>query len=626
MALIDKLKTLADIIRNRKGVTDKYTIDQMIEEFNTMAQDTDPYEIADKMVTGHGGGLTEYNSNIVKVRAYAFYGIYDLISVSLPHVNSIGEHAFRGCRCLRDLNIPAENTITTIFNNAFDSAGNSYGRDVPGTYTLTFPSATSIGSRAFANSAIKSFTAPNIRNIMYAWVFGESKLENVSMDGLTEIKAGSTFYNTKLTEVELPNLQYIKVANENDTTFKDCRNLTRVSLPELIDITGGYTFSGCYNLTEVNLPKVTNALPMYTFQDSMAAGSTLNFPELLYINSNYGTFLNCKATNYIFGKLRSVGSNAFYNCEITDLTILSREMVTASDSAIFGNTVFHDSSSTEPCYLRVRYNLIDAYRNDPNWKAAITNPNIQYVAVNDQPIESIYVWPLGGINLYNREGGYNTVQVKVDFNEDDLAAPDQRSATYEIIEGTDLFDINSDGMLTAKVNTNIGDPRTVTVKVTSTIDQSISGQMSFNAVYMEPHYEVDTHDGQFIIDSSASGEHVVYMSDAGSYHINSGYSLATVTFSGYTSITVKYRSYAESTYDYLIVGALDVTDLSTTDRNKLTDTSRVVGHTKGKQSSTTYSAYTFEIPDGGEHSFMVMYAKDSSGDINSDRGYFYIEA
>lgn len=626
MVLTDKLKALADIIRNRKGVADKYTIDQMIEEFNTMSQDTDPYEIADKLVTGHGGGLTEYNSNIVKVREYAFYGIYDLISVSLPHVNSIGEYAFMRCGNLRDLSIPAENTITSIPNNSFDYAGNSYGRDVPGTYMLTFPSATSIGARAFANSAIKSFTAPNIRTITYSWAFGESKLENVRMDELTEIESDSTFYNTKLTEVELPNLQYINVTSGDDSTFKNCRNLTRVSLPELIDITGGSTFAGCYNLTEVNLPKVTNALPKYTFQDSMVAGSTLNFPELLYINSAYGTFLNCKAANYIFGKLKSIGSSAFYNCEITDLTIFSREMVTAADSTIFGNTVFKDSSSTEPCYLRVRYNLIDAYKNDPNWKAAITNPNIQYVAVNDQPIESIYIWPLNPVNLYSENGGYATVRLKVDFNEDDLAAPDQRSAAYEIIEGTDLFDVNSDGLLTAKVNTEAGKDRTVTVKVTSTINQSISHQMSFVTRYMEPHYEVDGHDGQFIIDESSSGDNVIYKSDAGSYHIDSGYSLATVTFVGYTSITVGYRSDAESTYDYLIVGALDVTDLSTNDRSKLTDPSRVAGHTKGNQSSTTYRTCTFENPDGGEHSFMIMYAKDSSGNSGADRGYFYIEA
>ena len=299
--------------------------------------------------------------------------------------------------------------------------------------------------------------------------------------------------------------------------------------------------------------------------------------------------------------------------------------MTAVDGTIFDSTLFHvAASSAYPCYLRVRYNLIDEYKNDPNWKAAIRNPNVQYISVNDQPIKSIYIWPLNPVNLYKKDGGYTTVKLSVDFNEDDLAAPDQRSATYEVIEGTDLFDINGDGLLTAKVNTEAGKDRTVTVKVTSTIDQSISGQMSFTTAYIEPRYEVDTHNGQFVVDTSASGEHVVYMSDAGSYHINDGYSLATVTFVGYTSITVGYRSNAESTYDYLIVGALDVTDLSKNDRSNLTDASRVVGHTKGKQSSTTYQTYTFETTDGGEHSFMIMYAKDSSSDSNDDRGYFYI--
>lgn len=629
MALIDKLKALADIIRNKKGGSDKYTLDQMIEEFSNMSQESsDPYEIADKVVCGQGGGLTEYISDIVKVGDYAFYGITDLITVSLPRVNSIGEQAFKGCRNIRNLNINPENRITTIFNNAFDYAGYESSRGESGIYELTFPNATSIQTRAFANSAIKSFTAPNIRTIQYDWVFGESKIENVSMDGLTEINGRKTFYSSNyLTEVELPNLRDINTGTSIDETFRNCTELTNVSLPELMDITGGYTFAGCYRLTNVNVPKVTNALASYTFKDSMVAGSTLNFPELLYINSSYHTFDNCRAETYIFGKLKSIGSGAFYNSSIKDLTILSREMVTATDGTIFDSTLFHISASTAyPCYLRVRYNLIDAYKNDPNWKAAILNPNVQYIPVNDQPIKSIYIWPLKPINLYKKDGGYATVKLSVDFNENDLAAPDQRSATYEVIEGADLFDINGDGLLTAKVNTEDSKDRTVTVKVTSTIDQSISGQMSFTTAYIEPHYEVNTHNGQFVVDTSASGEHVVYMSDAGSYHIDDGYSLATVTFVGYTSITVGYRSYAESTYDYLIVGALDVTDLSKNDRSKLTDANRVVGHTKGQQSSTTYKTYTFESADGGEHSFMIMYAKDSSSNSGDDRGYFYIDA
>lgn len=625
MVLTDKLKALADIIRTRKGVTYKYTIDQMIEEFNNMPQGTDPYEVADKMVTGHGGGLTEYVSDIVQVRDFGFYGIQDLITVSLPHVNRIGDHAFDGCTQLKNLNINPDNNITTIFSSAFDNAGSGYGTNVPGTYELTFPNAVTIATRAFASSAIKSFTAPNITKIEHSSVFRNSKLENVSMDGLNEIRGVDAFYGTKLKEVELPNLRYINTGGDNANTFKDCIEMSRVSLPELIDITGSCAFEGCRSLSEVNLPKLTNALPKYTFKNAMVEGSTLNFPELLFINPSYGTFIGCGATTYIFGKLQKVGKSAFYGSNIKDLTIMSREMAIAEDATILHGTIFNDSSSTETCYLRVRYNLFDAYRNDPNWKAAITNPNIRCIPVNNQPIESIYILPLDHVNLYSKDGGYVTVQLKVDFNEDDLAAPGQRSATYEILEGTDLFDISSDGVLTAKVNTEDYKDRNVTVKVTSTIDQSISNQMSFTTTYMIPHYEVDTHNGQFIVDESASGENVIYKSDAGSYHVDNGCSLATITFSGYTSITVKYRSYAEGTYDYLIVGALDVTDLAKADRDKLTNASRVVGHTKENQSSTTYSSYTFETDDG-EHSFMIMYSKDSSQNSNDDRGYFYIEA
>ena len=129
---------------------------------------------------------------------------------------------------------------------------------------------------------------------------------------------------------------------------------------------------------------------------------------------------------------------------------------------------------------------------------------------------------------------------------------------------------------------------------------------------------VDLNGGQWVDSGTQVDGHTVYKSDAGSYHIRNGTSTCTVRVSGYSSVTVYARSYAEPTYDYLEVGPLDGTATRDASSNVLT--------TRGNPSSTTYSSYTFNIEDKEQHTFQILYSKDSSSDVYDDRGYFYIVA
>lgn len=130
--------------------------------------------------------------------------------------------------------------------------------------------------------------------------------------------------------------------------------------------------------------------------------------------------------------------------------------------------------------------------------------------------------------------------------------------------------------------------------------------------------EVDLNGGQWVDSGTQVDGHTVYKSDAGSYNINNGTSTCTVTVSGYSKVTVYARSYAESNYDYLEVGPLDGTVTRNSSSNVLT--------TQGKQSSTTYLSHTFTIEDKVQHTFQILYSKDSSSNAHDDRGYFYIVA
>ncbi|MCI6300301.1 MAG: leucine-rich repeat domain-containing protein [Megasphaera elsdenii] len=129
---------------------------------------------------------------------------------------------------------------------------------------------------------------------------------------------------------------------------------------------------------------------------------------------------------------------------------------------------------------------------------------------------------------------------------------------------------------------------------------------------------VDLNGGQWVDSGTQVNGHIVYKSDAGSYHIKNGTSTCTVKVSGYSSVTVYARSYAEPTYDYLEVGPLDGTATRDASSNVLT--------TRGNPSSTTYLSHTFTIEDKKQHTFQILYSKDSTSDVYDDRGYFYIVA
>ena len=129
---------------------------------------------------------------------------------------------------------------------------------------------------------------------------------------------------------------------------------------------------------------------------------------------------------------------------------------------------------------------------------------------------------------------------------------------------------------------------------------------------------VDCNGGQWVDSGTQVDGHIVYKSDAGSYHIRNGTSTCTVRVSGYSSVTVYARSYAEPTYDFLEVGPLDGTATRDASSNVLT--------TRGNPSPTTYSSHTFTIEDKEQHTFQILYSKDSTSDVYDDRGYFYIVA
>ena len=330
----------------------------------------------------------------------------------------------------------------------------------------------------------------------------------------------------------------------------------------------GYSaFSSCSALTSVDIPNATS-VGAYAF-NSCSALRTIDFPN---------------AT--------SIGEHAFYSCfNLKTIYLRSKTMCTCTgDPNIASSTTIYVPES-----------LIDSYKTATYWSR---------YASKFKTLESIRLSKISilGSNI-NTHNGNTTGTYRVQYNDGDVS-PEQAGVTWSI---TGNATISQNGVVTLK-NASVGDKLTITA--TSTYNTSISASLTVSVVNTAPGMTVNLNNGQWVDSGTTIDGHTVYKSDAGSYHVNSGKSTCTVTVQGYSTVTVYLRSYAESSFDYAEVGPLD--------GKVARDSTSNVLSTKGRQNNTTYRSYTFAISDAGTHTFQVLYSKDSTGDSNDDRGYFYV--
>ena len=329
--------------------------------------------------------------------------------------------------------------------------------------------------------------------------------------------------------------------------------------------------SSCYNLTLVDLPNLTSA------GDSF----------LMY----------CKSlTSVSSPNLTSAGDNVLYGCSNLTLVFLRSSVVCKLGT-----------SQTFPskCSFYVPASIVDSYKTDNVWKR---------VADRIKTLESISLTKISisGLNKINIFYDKNTTQnYSIKYN-DGVVNPEQEGVTWSI---TGNATITQNGVVTLN-NAKAGDK--ITITATSTYNNSISASLAVSIISTNKEMNIDLNNGQWVDSGTQVDGHTVYKSNEGSYHISNGRSTCTINVMGYSSVTVYARSYAESSYDYLEVGPLDGTVTRGASSNVLS--------TSGNQSSTTYLSHTFTIEDKGQHTFQILYSKDSSGNNDDDRGYFYIVA
>ena len=342
-----------------------------------------------------------YSLQIIEGRS--FYGCGSLSQVTIPpNVKSIGLSAFSQCGNLTTVNYNAINCTThgAIFSGCDNLAIANIGNSVHVIPSPLFSGCThlsnvnmsesviKIGSWAFQNTAITSFTIPkNVDSIGDGVFSGCSSLQTIyynainchipqyyqpfsGAENVTSIIWGNevqTIPNglchgmaSLRGNLSFPNT----LRNIGNSAFYGCTGLSgTLTLPNNLQYIGGSAFSGCTGLNgNLVLPNTLQHIGMYAFNNCTGLSGSLIIPnDMHYIGSS--AFSNCNnITNLTIGENVDTINGAFFNMQ--GLVSVQYNSRNCQDGA---NAFSNDSSiSTFSIGINVRNipdNLISALRN-----------------------------------------------------------------------------------------------------------------------------------------------------------------------------------------------------------------------------------------------------------------------
>lgn len=156
------------------------------------------------------------------------------------------------------------------------------------------------------------------------------------------------YYNTNVSKIELPNIEYLK-----ERSFSSCTSLKTLLLPGLMGYTYQYMADGCSNLETVDVHNSS------------------------YISSY--SFRNCTKLQKIdLHKAETIGTSSFYGCSKLVTLILRMDAVpTLGGTNAFTGTKIASGTG----YIYVPSALVDSYKAATNWS---TYAN-QFRAIEDYP-------------------------------------------------------------------------------------------------------------------------------------------------------------------------------------------------------------------------------------------------
>ena len=207
--------------------------------------------------------------SVTSIGNYAFYGCRSLTSITIPDgVTSIGTAAFYGCRSLTSITIP--DSVISVGASAFRYCINLTSITIP-------DSVTSIGALAFSGcSGLESMTLPFVGNrrktatntprYPFGYIFGTSNYSGGVATGQSYFAAGSTTA-TSATYYIPSSLKSVTITGGEIVygAFRNCRNLTSITLSKGVTGIDNCAFQYCTSLTSITIPASVTSIGNHAF-------------------------------------------------------------------------------------------------------------------------------------------------------------------------------------------------------------------------------------------------------------------------------------------------------------------------------------------------------------------------
>lgn len=274
--------------------------------------------------------------SVTSIGQMAFMRCADLTSVTIPNsVTNIGRAAFHSCQGLASITIP--NSVTNIDSLAFFRC--------TGFTSITIPkSVASIGFGAFSD-------CPNVETIIV-----EEGNPQYFCDGNCVIdKDNCLVFGCKNSEIP----PY--VTSIGDTAFRECYNLTSITIPNSVTSIGFGAFEGCDRLTEIVIPGLVTHIGDHAFENCRRLTS-INIPNSVVSIGECAFHYCTRLTSVILGTgITEIEYGTFFDCKALN------EMVCKSPNLISCFEDAFDDSGYKSGTLYVPASLIGAYRTTAPW-------------------------------------------------------------------------------------------------------------------------------------------------------------------------------------------------------------------------------------------------------------------
>ena len=390
-------------------------------------------------------------SSVTSIGIFAFSHCNSLSSITIPkNVTSIGDNAFYNCEKLTSVIIP--NSVTSIGSGAFyctkwlenqqkknplvvvsgiliDGTNCSGKVTIPSSVkkindsafryceklaSVTIPSSvTSIGGSAFRDcEKLTSITIPSSVTSIGGYAFSETKwLENqqkknplvvvngILIDG-TKCSGKVTIPSSvksigdyafqgceKLTSITIPK----SVTSIGYAAFAACNSLTSINIPSSVTSIGDEAFSYCSNLTSVTIPSSVKSIGRYAFSGTKWLENQKKKNPIVVVNRLLidVDVEKCSGDVIVPDNVTNIGSNAFWNCDITSITI--PKSVTSIGDRAFGYVFIYAITKIDGFIVKgYKGTAAEKYAKDNEFKfvALTETKNTGYVTANTIQINS----------------------------------------------------------------------------------------------------------------------------------------------------------------------------------------------------------------------------------------------